>query len=149
MSHRSGFQIATLAVVLGFAQNAFAQTTPQVNTPSWIAYRGDDGQLLPESTWAARAMYQKALDKGYITLWLHMDEQTIAALGSASEEQFNNACVRILQPLVNRGEVWHPTQGPANNGPTCLVRASANGVASLIREARFSQIMGANPPFLP
>jgi hypothetical protein len=149
MSYKARFRIASLALVLSFTHYAGAQTTPQVNTPSWIAYRGDDGQLLPESTWAARAMYQKALDKGYITLWLHIDEQTIAAIGATAEEQFNQACVRILQPLVNRGEVWHPTQGPVNNGPTCLVRASANGVASLVTEVRFSQIMGANPPFLP
>ena len=149
MHHRSRFPILSLALILSLAQDAVAQTTPQQNAPSWIAYRGDDGQLLADSAWAARAMYQKALTSGYITLWLHMDEQTIAAIGSTSEEQFNRACVRILQPLVNQGVVWHPTQGPANNGPVCLVRASADGVRSVMAEVRFSQIMGANPPFLP
>lgn len=146
MSTNSIPRVAVFAVFLAFALDGYSQTTPQDDAPSWVVYRSENGQLLPESAWAASAMREKALSAGYITLWLQLDEGRISS-SPADANGYREMCVKILQPLVNRGVVWHSSQGPQSTGSVCLVRASADGVTSLMKEKRFSQIMGANPPF--
>lgn len=92
---------------------------------------------------AVAKLTSTAAKNGFIELWLYIDSTVQFGTDSATDDQYNQACVEILQPLVNSGHVWHPTNGPWNSGAICFVRASAAGVAQLAAEVRFKQIMGS------
>lgn len=106
-------------------------------------YRDARAQLTPESIQAAQKMRRKAARDGYITLWLLIDSNR-AGEPAASNDEYNRACQEILQPLVARALVSHPSTGPRNTGAVCLIRATTAGVSALLRSERVRQIMGAH-----
>lgn len=124
-----------------------AQSVSEDSEPSWVVYRGSDGEITADSKPSARKMIKKAAQDGYISLWLIIDHGMDIRTVLYDDERFAPECIEILKPMVNRGVVWHPTQGPTNTGPICFVRASAAGLNMLLQEQRFRQIMGSNPPF--
>lgn len=130
------------------AENARSEvygTTPV----GWIVHKDEYGAVLPESESAARKMQSKASSMGYVTLWLYLNTDSPPLSQIIEEAEYGRACVRTLEKLVNQNIVWHPSVGPINYGPVCLVRASSIGVGVLLRDKNFKQIMASNPPFLP
>lgn len=121
-----------------FSHEASEQTTP------WVVHKTVDGRLTPESKGAAVKMRQKAASQGHITLWLLPRSADGWDPSRLTDEQHALSCAEILQPLVRQGHVWHPGDEPINYGSICLVRASAAGVALLLRHASLEQIMGAH-----
>ena len=125
------------------ASQAGAQAAYRASGAPWVVYRDARGQMTPESTQAAQKMPHKAARDGYITLWLLIDAQAAAA-PPVSNDEYSRACQEILQPLVARALVSHPSGGPRNTGPVCLIRATTAGVSALLRNERVHQIMGAH-----
>lgn len=138
----SGAMAAAAMAIM--TSSSVAESTSYGHSSPWLVYRAADGQLPPESRQNARKMQQKAARDGYITLWLLLDSEIDGQSGPLTDEEYGLACVEMLQPLVDRLVVWHPTNGPSNSGPVCLIRASAAGVAMLVRDERLHQIMGAH-----
>jgi hypothetical protein len=130
------------------ADEGMAQSAEDGHELLWSVYRDANGQLTKQSRRFARKMQEKAEENGHITLWLtanvafnpYMDELTDQEIAEQNEMvwKFFEA---VLQPLVDRGSVWHPKAGPNIAGPGCLVRANAVGVMDLVRDSRILHII--------
>ena len=131
------------ALISIMADAAGAQATYRATGAPWVVYRDAQGQLTRDSIQAAQKMRRKAARDGYITLWLLIDSNQ-AGEPAVSNDEYNRACQEILQPLVARALVSHPSGGPRNTGPVCLIRATTAGVSALLRNERVHQIMGAH-----
>jgi hypothetical protein len=132
---------ATLTSML--THPAGAEGAYRASRTPWVVYRDALGQLTPESIPAAQKMRQKAARDGYITLWLEVGPNG-AGKPAAANVDFGRVCQKILEPLAARALISHPSSGPRNTGPVCLIRAKPAGLSVLLRDERFRQIMGAN-----
>ena len=132
----------TMLLVFGVAE---AQEI--LNHKNVDVYRSADGQLTAESLKNVAQLREKAARQGYVTLWLtanvpfnpdtdELSDQQIAE----QNQQVRNKFSEILQPLVEAGKVWHEPERPDVEGPGCLVRANASGLARLVRDTRLLNI---------
>ena len=69
-----------------------------------------------------------------------MDELTPQEIAE-QDRKVRDALDAVLQPLINAGIVWHPRSGPIMDGPGCMVRANADGVARLVADTRVLHIV--------
>lgn len=138
--------LASALVLLTASHYSESQEFAPPSPPSWVIHRDQNGRIDKADLNAAREVLRKATQDGYVTLWLLIDERH-TLIATYSDEDYLAKCIDIIRPLVKRGLVWHPTNGPTNTGPVCLVRASTAGVAILLQDKRLEQIMASNPPF--
>ncbi len=132
----------TMLLIFGVAE---AQEI--INHKSVDVYRSADGQLTAESLKNVAQLREKAARQGYVTLWLtanvpfnpdtdELSDQQIAK----QNQKVRNIFSEILQPLVDAGKVWHAAERPNVEGPGCLVRANASGLARPVRDTRLLHI---------
>ena len=132
----------TILLIFGVAEANEGDTDTNVGV-----YRGADGQLTAQSQINVAQLRLKAARQGYVTLWLtanvpfNPDTDILSDQQIAEQNQeVRNKFSEILQPLVDAGKVWHAAERPNVEGPGCLVRANASGLARLVRDTRLLNI---------
>ena len=111
-------------------------------------YRGSSGELTKNSVENAKSMRRIARKKGYVTLFVTVDVEFEPYLDGltateivAQQTRATAKLTEVLAPLVDAGVVWHGRTGPLVQGPGCLIRANAKGVARLVRDRRVLHIV--------
>ena len=114
---------------------------------TYAFYRNAQGHVSEESERQGRLMMQFARRNGQITLWLVLRypyNVNVEAMTPdevvEQERQVATGFDDILNPLLERGHAWHPSFGPVIKGPGCTVRATEEGLNSLLADKRIIQI---------
>lgn len=135
MISQKTFSIVLLVASLIVASPLIAQAKDKRDDRIPVVYRDASGNLTKESKKFAQGMVKKAKRRGYITLWLTANVPFNPDKAQLTVQEMDDQDQRVaemfgelLQPLVDVGAVWHPTDGPKIEGPGCLVRANASGV---------------------
>ncbi len=107
-----------------------------------VVYRGEDGKLTDQSKINAVALKAIAAQQGYVTLWITANTSFNPFVGQLTDTEIAEQNARVLltldtvlQPLIDAGQVWHPSDGPIMKGPGCLIRARTSGVARLVKNS--------------
>ena len=134
-----------IVFILGFAETNAENEHGNINI-----YRSADGQLTPDSLKNAELLENKAESQGYVILWLTAnvpfnpnDDELSPTQAAAQDIQVREKFREILQPLIVAGLVWHDPARPNVEGPGCLVRANASGLARLVNDTRLRHIDGS------
>lgn len=134
-----------LAICLSILAMCASAAAQQQQTFSF--FRDADGGVSRYAKYQARQMLEYAKEHGQITLWLVLAYPYNPDTENMTPEEINTqdaevsqGLSEILNPLVARGDVWHPPSGVFIRGPGCTVRATPKGLKRLLRDERLYQI---------
>lgn len=147
-----GLVFATACIAATVSVSDAAEEDRSERNAALMVSRNADGEIRGAAAAALRRLVRIANQQQEVRVWVTLNVPFDPYLAdyspeaaAAQDRRLNRVFDNVLNPLLNRGNVWYPDGVRDFRGPSLVLHASAAGVRQLAKDRRVGQIVGVQP----